>query len=361
MVCRLIAITGVTSLLNSIAVLRHLSAAGQDLAHTVLISDLSDTHPERRSATNRVIQVLAERSGHFDEIVWLPISERAQGRQLARNRNMLRHEVSCSPDEVFVVRNWQPLNEAVLNLYPAAKRHAIGDSFGFLDLRRRFEWPPAYRPLGYRAVDATFSILRYHHAVDKRRDSLRLSNSHYDVSPGLLLEAMKEAAEACSKIDEVRELRTHVTGGSLALLSSPQHLNGPVRLDSVAHRALLSFSQRFGILREVAAIQANSAGLQATLPQAEMYANAIRGRVSTTTRVILKPHPRGWPELTTLVAQSLTQSGYEVIVLTGFPAAMPTEVLLLTEPFGRLGSVITLGSHTKAALNQLAIGPARIE
>lgn len=358
---RLVAVTGVISLLNVLSVFRHLRKSQTFRYSTVLVVDVSGTDLKNRASTMRVIRTIAESSGQFDNIVRLSSELEDRRGMLKSYTAQLRRQVSSCPEFIYIVRNWQPLNEAILDVYAGAKIVAVGDSFGLLDLRRPIDWPPAYRLRGYRRVHATFSILNYPETVAAKEKSLRLSKSHTEVSPIHLLVELNQAAAAVSKDIDMQSVQANNDGGALALLSSPQHLDGPIQRGAVLHRALLSLGQRLAIQREAAVRRAAIAGERSTVLQAQAYIDAIRGGIPTTQHVILKPHPRGVPRLTRLVADGLTGHGYDVTVLDGIAAALPVEVILLADSFRHLDSVLTLGSHSIHSLEQLRIGPARIQ
>ena len=171
--------------------------------------------------------------------------------------------------ELVVIRNWQPLNEALLRAYPDARVTVYGDTFGIIDIDHS----------GPR-VDRILTVV-----PQPERDG-SIGGVPVEVLPrDVVVDAVAAAREALPELVAYdAELAEWARGGVLALIANLTEGGGTTLRGEI--------EQGYGLIRRLAAAGAP---------------------------VVIKPHPRASLGQAAAIARRLRRDGYPVRVVPAEP------------------------------------------
>jgi len=203
---------------------------------------------------------------------------------------------------VYVCRNMQPFNEAVLRAAGNARKVCYGDGYGMVDVDGR-EWMQPVSPDGYIPVDEILTII----PVSQRRDVFeRLPLRTVPVSE--LARTLREAAQMVSRLPDIARALEPLKAGSFTLA------------------CLSNLTES----RDVPGPEAETA----------FYLEALRPHLRAGETLVLKAHPRECCGQTALLADALRREGH-VVHVPGELAFVPVELIFALARVDRLISLMS--------------------
>lgn len=315
---RLLAVQGPTQLVTGLCALRHETAAlgfsPEKFRDTLVIGGLyADPEPSR--GMERICRQIAD-IWPFHKIVCVQDIEHRHHRGEASFADYaagVARTVGEGPFEsVWVCRNMQPFNEAVLRAAPEARKVCYGDGYGMIDLDGR-EWMRPVSPEGYIPADEILTVIPVAHRPGIfERLPLR-------TVPLEELEAiLRQAARAVAKLQDVAQ--------ALA----------PLATEPFTLACLSNLTES----RDVPGPEAETA----------FYMEALGPHLRIGETIVLKSHPRECCGQTAMLADALRREGHVVHVPQGL-AFVPVELLF---PLLRVGRMISLMSSAVVGCSLLS-------
>ena len=369
-VVRLICAQGPAQLLNALAVLRYTrdTFTSRNYEDHLVLGGFCLPAGISSDMLLKTCKTLAQ-SWPFRSVSYVPLDSEMVS-DFFLSARIVRAKIPVSNvEQLYLCRNWQPLNEYLIEAYGDAERICYGDSFGLLDLNDTSIKKRPLSPKGYARISKAYLF------TPAEADEAGISFSLVDdlIQPPLqpLLNMIRQQAAAFAGLqDYCRLLEQNGPKGLTLIIGSNMAEAGVMSAETTRAPNALRWLLCHATKTTCAATARASSLLRLKNPlpqmlrtyhlrgsasaQVSMYVSEINSLCNKSEVLLIKPHPRECLRQSERLRYILSKSGYTAILVRDTFRHVPLECLLCHLPITKALCMYSSTSITLPLLTSIS-------